>query len=164
MSNEKLLAEFENLYGKPSWDVRKDYSSILTINFGQPRLDIHEPKTVKGKQKRHTKVNGEWVLWIFGCDWKYFREGILVGESESSETDIRRVAQDIDGQALSKVDFNDGARATFYFDLGGKLETAPYEENEKTIDQWVLFDNQGYATNFDSNGNIDHKLANEPIK
>ena len=53
---------------------------------------------------------------------------------------------------------------TFYFDLGGKLETTPYVENEKPIDQWVLFDNQGYATSFDSNGNIDRKLANQRIK
>ena len=164
MSKQKLLSEFENLYGKPSWDVHKGYSSILTINFGQPRLDIHKPKTVKGKQIRYTKVHGEWVLWIFGCDWKYFREDVLFGQSEASTIDIRRVAHDINGQALVKVVFNDSAKVTFYFDLGGKLETTPYVENEKPIDQWVLFDNQGYATSFNSNGNIDHKLTNQPIK
>ena len=164
MSKEKLQAEFKNLYGKPSWNVRKDYSSILAINFGQPRLNIHERKIVKGKQRRLTEVRGEWVLWIFGCDWKYFRGDVLFGQSEGSTIDIRLVARDINGQALVSVIFNEQAGVTFYFDLGGRLETEPYAENEEPIDQWVLFDNQGYATSFDSNGNIDCKLANQPIK
>jgi len=164
MSKEKLQAEFENLYRKPSWNVDKGYSSILTINFGQPRLNIHAQKTVKGKQRRLTEVHGEWVLWIFGCDWKYFQEDVLFGQSEGSTIDIRRVARNISGQALVSVIFNEQARVTFYFDLGGRLETAPYAENEKPIDQWVLFDSQGYATSFDSNGNIYHHLANQPRK
>jgi hypothetical protein len=164
MSKESLEAEFARLYGKPSWNVHKSYSSILHINFGQPRLNIHEPKTFRGKQRRFTSVLGEWVLWIFGCDWKYFREDILLGHSGSSPEDIRRVAYDINGQALANVIIGNKAEATFYFDLGGRVETTPYAENEKVIDQWVLFDPQGYATSFDSNGDIDRRLANQPIK
>jgi hypothetical protein len=164
MSKEELEAEFARIYGKPSWNVHKGYSSVLHMNFGQPRLNVHEPRTVKGKQTRITEIRGEWVLWIFGCDWKYFREDPLLGCSESSPEDIHRVAHDINGQALANVIFDNQAKAIFYFDLGGRLETTPFAENEGVIDQWVLFDPQGYATSFDSNGDIDRRLANQPIK
>ena len=126
MSKEALEAEFVRLYGKPSWNVHKSYSSILYINFGEPKLNVHDPKTVKGKPTRFTEICREWVLWIFGCDWKYFREDTLLGCSELPLEDIHRLAHDINGQALANVIFDNQAKAIFYFDLGGRLGTTPF--------------------------------------
>jgi len=164
MSKNILEEEFEKFYGKPSWNVHPGYSSVLTLNFGQPILKIEEPRIYKGKQKRFTRVDGEWVLWIFGCDWKYLRDNYLIGHSESSKEEINSVTQDINGQAPINVVFIEPAKAIFHFDLGGRFETSPYLVNGEKIDQWVLFDPFGYAIIFGSDGRIERKSANKPVE
>src|ERR1700730_15266743 len=35
---------FKMLYGKPCWNVKPGYGSFLTLEFGKPHLQIHEPR------------------------------------------------------------------------------------------------------------------------
>lgn len=137
---------FKNLYGKPCWGAKPGYGSFLTLEFGEPHLEIREP-IIAGSNvapdlredlaRRHVYVHGEWHLWIYCCDWQVFRDTECVGVS-SSPASIRRAAQFLDGQALTNFLISPpNVNCTFEFDLGGSLKTQPYD---KDSEQWMLYE------------------------
>jgi hypothetical protein len=61
---------FADLYGLPSWNVRKGHGSFMTFEFGEPYLEVGEAierETPFGFRcvKRQTAVHGVWHLWIY---------------------------------------------------------------------------------------------------
>ncbi|HEV7552761.1 MAG TPA: hypothetical protein VGP65_13820 [Candidatus Angelobacter sp.] len=137
---------FKKIYGKPCWRVSPGYGSFLTLQFGEPHLEIKEPRTVKRGvsakvrrllESRTVLIKGQWHLWIYCCSWKVRSKGKLIGES-SSKPSIQRAADFLDGQKLLR--FSIAARQSrcrFQFDLGGVLETWPYDDHGQ---QWFFFD------------------------
>ena len=132
----------------PCWGVKRGYGSFLTLEFGRPQLSIREPYHTDSKSRflrkwaarRFIKVRGDWHLWIYCCDWGVFDGSCLVGDS-SSRRRSDRAARYLNGQKLvnSRVVLR-GMRTVFEFDLGGRLETKPYD---RTSEQWMLYEPNG---------------------
>lgn len=146
---------FKPIIGRPAWNVKKGIGSTLTFEFGDPHLVINEPKAAKpnsSKQlqrnlrRRRIRVSGAYHLWIEWCDWKAYNSGKLIGDHLSSTRIIKKVASELDGQALINIIIQKPCFTTFEFDLGGRLETMPGEtDNEigELNDQWSLFQADG---------------------
>src|SRR5262245_1689377 len=126
---------FEPLYGKICWNVRKGIGSFLTFQFGEPHLRIAREPNAPGAHeaaglerflaRRHVSVLGDWSLWIYCCDWKFFLRDALLGDCESETEEIQKIAADLDGQALTGVRVTSTSQTIFTFDLGARLETEP---------------------------------------
>ena len=137
--------EFEKLYGLPCWNVQPGYGTFLTLEFGDPYLQIREPmvskKTVTEKVKKHLEkrlvtVRGEWHLWLYYCEWFIFDKGKMVGECTDEEK-ANRGAKYLNGQILTNVSINkDECKTIFEFDLGGKIEAVP---DELMDELWLLY-------------------------
>lgn len=137
---------FRALYGKPCWNVKPGHGSFLTMEFGEPHLEIREP-IVAGADaspdvredlaRRRVYVHGDWHLWIYCCDWQVFCGQKRIGDS-STKANMLPAADFLDGQALLNVSVSPcDARSIFEFDLGGRLETQPYDHESE---QWMLFE------------------------
>ena len=137
--------------GHPSWLVECGYGSFITMEFGQPELDVREPRprkvyiegTPEKTLQRSSFVRGEWHLWIYCCEWSLTLEGIQLAHCESDDVTMHRALHVLNGQALQAVEIEpaDG-RTRFDFDLGCSLFTLPAEAgayaNEPVV-QWYLF-------------------------
>jgi hypothetical protein len=143
--NRDFQKVFKAILGKPCWDVKPGHGSFLTMEFGEPHLEVREPITTrKGVTakvreqlaRRHVCARGEWHFWIMYCDWEVRCKGKRVGDS-STETKIRRAADFLDGQKLIRFSILPRtAQSIFVFDLGASLKTSPYD---KGSEQWMLF-------------------------
>ena len=114
-----------------------------------------KPRVVRHFARRRVSIYGDWRLWIWSCDWRFFRNDTLIGDSESNKRELKQIALDLEGQALVSVKVIGVGNTVFEFDLGGRLETKPYlEENEKSVpeEQWLLYQPSGVVFTFRSNG------------
>jgi hypothetical protein len=160
---------FGPLYGMPCWNVKKGYASFLTLEFGQPHLEIREPvqdiraKSAKVRRNlsvRRVYVHGEWHLWVYACKWRVLAENVPVGYSSSSTRRIEQAANELDGQALREVVVNTRtAKTVFKFDIGVQLETKPYD---KASEQWLLYEPSGYVFVWRADGKYAHLPADQP--
>src|SRR5690349_21194900 len=66
------------LLGQLAWHVRGGYGSFLTLEFGQPHIEIREPinpspdhsaRVQRNLLRRRAFIVGDWHLWIQYCDW-----------------------------------------------------------------------------------------------
>ena len=144
----RLQIAFRRLYGLPCWDVERGHGSFLTFEFGRPHLRIREPyestaqsnRVRKSAARRHVYVRGDWHLWIYCCNWAVFDGSRLIGDSASKRR-IDRAARYLNGQKLvSARVIPRGMRSLFEFDLGGRLETKPYD---RSSEQWLLYEPNG---------------------
>jgi hypothetical protein len=141
---------FQPIYGKPAWQVQQGYGSFLTFEFGEPHLQIREPKqaseSVSSKVRKHLAkrsvyLHGDWHLWIYLCDWNIFSNEELIAHSKSKRRVIGRATSELDGQVLTRVTVSKSYKTVFEFDLGGKLETMPYPEvGESPNNLWLLYE------------------------
>jgi len=145
----RIRSALGRLYGLPSWQVKKGYGSFLTLEFGRPHLHVREPYRSTSKSRRVREmaatrqvfVHGDWHLWIYCCDWKIFDGSRLVGSSKSTDRSIDQAARFLNGQKLIKARVVPrNMRSYFHFDLGGRLETTPFD---RTREQWLLYEPNG---------------------
>jgi len=137
------------IYPNPAWLVKKGHGSFLTFEFGQPELKIREPgvrspdvseKARQAAARRLVTVSGEWHLWIYCCNWSIFYNGVKLSHNESPDDVIDRAANRLDGQKLKEVERGELPGSwLFVFDLGGKLQTWPYD-GELLEEQWMLYE------------------------
>lgn len=142
---------FSEIYGKPAWRVSPGWGSFITLEFGDPHLEVREPIATKGNvsdrvkkdlARRHVFIFGDWHLWINCCDWEVTSVGSLVGKSTLAQS-IQAAADLLDGQKLTRFSLNpELVRCTFEFDLGGRLETHPYDD---TGEQWIFHDRRAHS-------------------
>lgn len=136
---------FSEIYGKPAWRVSPGWGSFITFEFGDPHLETREPITTKqdvdekvkeSLARRNVFIHGDWHLWINCCDWEVTSGGTLIGKSTSAPS-IRKAADFLDGQKLIRFSLTpETVRCVFEFDLGGRLDTYPYDD---TSEQWLFF-------------------------
>ena len=137
---------FRKLYGLPGWNVQRGWGSFITFEFGQPRLEIYEPRSLHHPTservrrifaRRQVSLKGEWHLWIYCCAWRVFdQKGKEIGQWESKRS-VDRATRFLQGQKLEAMSIIlPGNRSVFSFDLGGRLETKPYDRKSQ---QWMLF-------------------------
>jgi hypothetical protein len=166
---------FQPIIGKPAWNVVKGVGTTLTFEFGDPHLIIREPKTVNPTasnfvrqhfRRRSVKIRGEWHLWIQWCEWQAFYSGALIGDHSSSTRILKKVASELDGQALVNIRVQRLSCTTFDFDLGGKLETIPGVRDEEIGEmnqQWSLFEPDGMVLTLRVDGNYCYKSGKKII-
>jgi hypothetical protein len=136
---------FKNVYGKPCRSAKPGYGSFLTFEFGEPHLEIREPRDAPKRATRKVRelfarrgvaVHGEWHLWVYECDWEILVEGRRIANNRSSWT-YERGTNRLDGQKLMRFSLQPrGLQSIFEFDLGGVLVTRPYD---RSGEQWILF-------------------------
>jgi hypothetical protein len=135
------------LYGKPCWQAQKGYSSVLTFDFGTPRIEIREPlKKIRAKSprvrqvlsRRDALVRGEWYLFIYVCTWTLSLGRKVLARSRSRQERIEWAARELRGQALTRatIDRHTGA-TTFFFDFGGKLELRRMKAGDELWTLWT---------------------------
>lgn len=159
---------FRNLYGKPCWGVKPGHGSFLTLEFGEPHLEIREPIIASKNAspeirahlaRRRVYVHGQWHLWINCCNWQVFSGTECVGSSSSS-TEIRRAAEFLDGQALTRFSISlPGGNCEFQFDLGASLRTQPYDTESE---QWLLFEPSRTVLILRADGRYKHGPSDVP--
>src|SRR5215217_5037296 len=123
----QIERSFKRFRGKPCWGVKRGYGSFLTFEFGKPRLEIREPKSLgssasgrlrESYSRRLATVHGDWHLWIYCCDWVVRKGDVVIGDSSSARR-VDRAAAFLDGQKLLSATLRPrGARTHFEFDLG----------------------------------------------
>ena len=129
---------FDNLYGMPSWCVKRGYGSFLTLEFGEPHLETGPILRVRQEPPRRVVVpHGEWHLWVYCCAWSIRQDGRTMATWRSSNRKIERATRFLNGQALTRISVQlERTRCTFEFDLGGSLVTWPYDSEGE---QWILY-------------------------
>ena len=138
------------MLGMPCWQTRRIHGSIISMEFGEPRLEITEPRVrplhIAGAPDRAPRraayVYGDWTLTLTDCEWSILLEGALLAHSESSDTTINRALHVLNGQAFESIQVDpDTAATTFTFDLGCALKTRPVPVEptaDPPIEKWTL--------------------------
>lgn len=147
--NQRIKKSFNKIKKLPCWGVDAGQGSMISFEFGEPSLKIREPiKPTKHMQKnikeildrRRVTVNGEWFLWIYCCDWIVKENKKIIGDS-TTKLRMEKASKFLDGQKLINVIIRPrGCRTVFEFDLGGILETKPYD---KISEQWLFYEPDG---------------------
>lgn len=145
-----ILEAFEPIFGMPCWLTRRGHGSFVTMEFGQPVLDISEPRPMPlhianapdHTQKRLAQITGQWHLWIYLCNWSVALDGTQLAHDKSDGVTINRALGILDGQALTGLQIEPrDAKTRFAFDLGCTLSTWPnaVRTNQDEPDtQWSL--------------------------
>jgi len=106
-------------------------------------------------------VRGNWHLWIYFCKWEVFQRSRRIANSDSSDLRIDRAAALLNGQKLvsARVILR-GMRTLFEFDLGGRLETRPFN---RTGEQWLLYEPSGNVLAVRADKRYSYGPGNRPI-
>jgi len=137
---------FRRLIGLPCWRVERGQGSILSFEFGSPRLFVREPyvsdsSSAKVRQlaaRRVVKPIGDWHLFVYCCRWRVTNLDEAIACADNSIEQIEAAASVLDGQKLKAFTLDAPSRRTeFAFDLGSTLSTWPLESNED--EQWSLY-------------------------
>lgn len=160
---------FQPLYGKLCWQVEQGYASFLTFEFGEPHLRIQEPRqttpdasesVIRNAARRFVYVRGDWHLWIHSCNWRIIFKDEELANSDSNRRAIKKALIEINGQKLTNVTVSPSLLSVFEFDLGGRLEASPdYENFEKTVDLWLLYEPSGEVFTLRADGQYHHDLG-----
>lgn len=162
-----IAKAFSPLAPLPCWGVNRGHGSFLNFEFGEPSLVVREPIVTRpgvGARVRRTlarrgvHVRGQWHLWIYCCAWRVTEGEREVGDW-SSNVRIDRSARFLNGQKLTSVALNArGSRTTFTFDLGGRMETQPYDRRSE---QWYLYEPGGKVLSWRADRHYSHQPANQ---
>lgn len=165
MSPTVITEVFAKLYGIPCWHVHQGHGSFLTFEFGSPRHEVGPVRELtpddprSPRRQRLVTVHGEWHLWIYCCGWRIAQDGNVLAANESTRECIAGACRKLDGQALSEMTFSaEGGGSRFRFDLGGKLNTGPYDE--ELYEQWMLFCPDGLVLSYRSDGKFSYHQSN----
>lgn len=78
----------------------------------------------------------------------------------STKERIDLAAAELDSQKLTGISVDPTlGKSTFYFDLGSRLETFPYEPD---TEQWLLHEPSGWVLTYRSDGYYSHQPGNTP--
>ncbi len=150
----------EQIYHQPCWLLQQGHGSFLTFEFGQPHLEIREPKPPKLANRRVT-VHGDWHLWIYCCSWDLHLNDKIAAHSESSRSRIKRALEQLEGQKIVKVEIDDMTSDTvFHFDLGGLLKTRMYDNGLHEL--WMLYGPKGNVLSVRNDGKYSYQPRDTP--
>ncbi|WP_407530870.1 hypothetical protein [Methylobacterium oryzisoli] len=130
--DDTITTAFAPLIGLPCWRVERGQGSILSFQFGAPRLLVREPyvstsssdKAQQSAKRRIVKPVGEWNLFLVCCHWRVTAFGEALADDDSSHEQIEAAAHKMDGQKLTAFMLDAASRqAVFSFDIGATLTT-----------------------------------------
>ena len=134
------------LLGKPCWNVQWHRMTNLSMNFGQPSLDIHEPYASTAESAlirerasyRTVSVHGAWFLWIYMAHWTLQLRDGRVTTGSSSQRSRRALLVRLDGQQLMGIAIQPKTgRTRLDFDLGATLDIRRYGPANDEL--WLLY-------------------------
>ena len=126
------------MVGLPAWGVHQGYGSFLTLEFGQPKLEVRQGCS-KGRVTRTAHVRGQWHLWIYFCNWRVLQGETQLAWSEDDAMTVMQATNALNGQKLLTVSVSpEEGRSSFTFDLGGRIETWAYGD-DPTEEQWLIY-------------------------
>ena len=129
-----IQAKLQGVIGKRAWDVRRGYTSFVTMNFGQPL----PPKRPNGRFSR-----GEWHLWIYGGEWRLENKERVLVASNDDKSKIDTEICCLEGLALQSFEVMTpalDALLTFEQDLVLRIFNTYSEETEDNgMDNWKLY-------------------------
>ena len=164
-SSGRLIRDrFAPLSGLPCWDVRQGYGSFVTMNFGQPHLDVTEPAPKaksRALRRRRVTVSGEHHLWIEQCEWRIIEFEKEIAMSESDATDISRALARLDSQLLKEITI-EPARGTccFKFEYDMAFNMCRHAEFEPADPIWHLY-SPGSVISYIASGRIEYGSGTE---
>lgn len=137
---------FRPLLGLPCWGVEWNAQTGLWLEFGNPRLTIHEPSGGTARSERvrrmsayrRVAVHGRWSLAVMCGRWtlKLRDQAGVTAESEGS--DRSTALRYLDGQRLVSADVGAADGATrLVFDLGAELTIDGSDCDEGEM--WTLY-------------------------
>ena len=142
---------FRPLCNLPCWGVQWEPQVNLSMHFGQPHLEIREPRRSSAASEavrlsfahRGVSVRGKWWLWLHCSRWTLQVRGLEPVRSSGASTRIRRALRLLNGQSLTRttVDSTNG-RTTFEFDLGATLKARALDDSV-AADIWSLYKPDG---------------------
>lgn len=144
--DDTIRSAFAPLIGLPCWNVERGQGSILSFEFGSPRLFVREPyvstsssaKLREAAARRVVKPIGEWNFFVFCCHWRIVNRKEVLADDDRPHAQIEAAAKVVDGQRLMAFTLDAAARqAVFSFDLGATLTTWPHEAGDD--EQWSLY-------------------------
>jgi len=161
----QLTQDLSQLSGIPCWGAANGYGSLLSLNFGQPRLEIREP--VPGAQSKHLRmgrrvsVKGEYEFCLELCDWKILVHGDELAHSESDSKLIEQAIARIDGQVLNHVRITQDPTGTeLMFDLGGIIKVQRYSDSTPDDGLWHFYIG-AYVYSLTASGKIEYGLGTD---
>jgi hypothetical protein len=103
-----------SLIGLPCWGVEHVHGSILSFEFGSPRLFVREPYVSTSSSpglrasaaRRVVKPVGEWNHFVFCCHWRVVTAGEVLADDDSLPAQIEAAAQAMDGQRLTAFELD----------------------------------------------------------
>ncbi len=155
ISATDAMKRLQGLIGLFCWGVKPGVGSSLTLEFGDPELDVRDPvdpssgissKAAATLRRRRVRVLGEWSLWL-RAPWK-----LVQGESQkNSESEaLEPIAAEIDGRVLEGIETLSSGSTRFRFEGGVVVETALGEISGAP--QWVLVRADEFSLSFRGTG------------
>lgn len=140
--------------GQLAWLVEHGHGSFVTMEFGEPRVQISKPKAmpvhIEGAPGRSLQrsafVHGDWHLWIYCCRWSLTLEGTQLAHDESDAITMSRALGVLNGQILTAVEIEPDSRTRFCFDLGCSFLTRPAPPGsygDEPVEQWYWYPRSG---------------------
>ncbi|HKW09119.1 MAG TPA: hypothetical protein VJO33_02000, partial [Gemmatimonadaceae bacterium] len=142
------LKDLASVLGHPCWQVRWDNQVGLDMNFGAPKMEIHEPRVSDARServratfaRRRVSLRGTHWLVIAPFTWTIRLADGLRASASSSAKRQEVVCHRLGGEKLEaiRIDPRSG-RTQFYFDLGAQIivrgeRASPFGE----YDLWSL--------------------------
>jgi hypothetical protein len=159
-----LKAVFQPLIGKLVWSVRRGHGTFLTMEFGEPHLDVVEPTEThanaseeikRHSTRRHVDLCGDWHFWLQHCHWLVTTLYCKAGSEDFGEEMLTAALQELDGQRLVSVERGEiPSSAILKFDMGGQIVIWPAGYAEPDDDQWSLHEFQGGIVSFNCEGEL----------
>jgi hypothetical protein len=163
-ARKRLEENFRGLSGLPCWNVRQGYGSFVTLEFGQPRLEIREPIPDSSRaslRRRLVTVRGEHHLWVEQCDWSVVEREKQLAHSESETSVITQALAHLDGAILRTVHvFPDRGESVFDFEFDASLRLKRYADFAPDDPIWHL-DSHDRVLSFLSSGQLQFGRSDE---
>lgn len=142
---ERILSP---IYELPCWNVRLGEGSALSLEFGEPHLEILEASDGEGAghlRRRAVSAHGEWHIAIERCQWTLSSSSRCIARGDTSRTRAERAIKILEGQKITRIEISPYAADTAWdFEYGEKLVTRSIDHNTQSpAVQWYLFDPKG---------------------
>jgi hypothetical protein len=151
-----------SLVGEYIWSVRCVDDRILRLDFGNPRLVIHEPRNAtttsdavfNALSRRVVTPRGRWHLFVEDGAWSVSANKFHCGRFDCDQLNIEKCLGQLDGQKLISVNYIHADQYwVFKFDLSGELIIKNYLEFNNNS-QWIIFSEEGWHLSFVKPDNI----------
>lgn len=127
---QSLSFLFSPLFDQIVWQPKRTHGSMLLMEFGEPRLEIVEPRPVgddgrkecSPHRRRRVYVVGPWSLLVQHCTSRVEAGGKTLTSDEMDDITYRRVLAELNGQRLEAIKVDERRLLLeLVFDLGAQL-------------------------------------------